>query len=266
MSAQNPAKPQPQAEFRRHNARFRSENATRGADVGRRPRQTAARVDFWARKRTAPQGERQHNGDLRPREEVRSGILRASEGPQNALRTAGKPAPSQKCSETWIPKKNWAFFVSTPKLFANFSRPRLAHERRHAPNAITAETKFRDFGPRPENGQPRETAEREELIRSPNSQKNGFLFRCVRWTRPKKARKRNFSATFRTSKKSDETPIFVAFRKFLKFPGSLSALRGLLISSLGVRNRAPYHPTRIYIYTYGVRQVLGPHFTQKSHF
>ena len=39
---------------------------------------------------------------------------------------------------------------------------------------------FRDFGPRPENGQPRETAEREELIRSPNSQKNGFLFRCVR--------------------------------------------------------------------------------------
>ena len=69
-------------------------------DVGRRPRQTAARVDFRARKRTAPQGERQRNGDLRPREEVRSGILRASQGPQNALRTAGKPTPRQKCSET----------------------------------------------------------------------------------------------------------------------------------------------------------------------
>ena len=123
-------------------------------DVGRRPRQTAARVDFWARKRTAPQGERQQNGDLRRREEVRSGILRASEGPQNALRTAGKPTPRQKCSETWIPKKNWAFFVSTPKLFANFSRPRLAHERRHAPNAITAETKrfaISDPGPKTAN-------------------------------------------------------------------------------------------------------------------
>ena len=60
--------------------------------------------------------------------------------------------------------------------------------------------------------------------------------------------KTNFSATFRTSKKSDETPIFVAFRKFFKFPGSLSALPGLLISSLGVRKRAPYHPTTIYIY------------------
>ena len=52
-------------------------------DVVCRPRQTAARVDFGARKRTAPQGERQQNGDLRPREEVRSGILRASEGPKN---------------------------------------------------------------------------------------------------------------------------------------------------------------------------------------
>ena len=30
MSAQNPAKPQPQVELRRHNAQLRSENATRG--------------------------------------------------------------------------------------------------------------------------------------------------------------------------------------------------------------------------------------------
>ena len=226
-------------------------------DVRRRPRQTAARVELWARKRTAPQGERQHNGDLRPRQVVRSGILRASEGPKNALRTAGKPTPSQKWSET-CPQKELSIFRFDSKTFRKLEatscprktpRPKRNNRRNEA---------FRDFGPRPENGQPRETAEREELIRSPNSQKNGFLFRCVRWTRPKKVPKRNFSATFRTCKKSDETPIFVAFRKFLKFPGSVSALRGLLISPLGVRNGAPYQPTRIYIYIYTVELLSGP--------
>ena len=130
-------------------------------------------------------------------------------------------------------KKNWAFFVSTPKLFANFSRPRLAHERRHGPNAITAETKrFAISDPGPKTADPRETAEREELIRSPNSHKNGFWFRCVRSTRPKMARKRNFSATFSDLQKKRRNPYFCSVSKIFQ-------ISGLLISS----PRAPYQLT-----------------------
>ena len=81
------------------------------------------------------------------------------------------------------------------------------------------------------------------------AKKRFFVPMCPMNTTEKGAKTKLFG-NFSDVKKSDETFIFVAFRKFLKFPGSLSALRGLLISPLGVRKRAPYHPTRIYIYIY----------------
>ena len=177
-------------------------------DVRRRPCQTAARVELWARKRTAPQGERQQNGDLRPRQEVRSGILRASEGPKNALRTAGKPTPTQKWSETCLPKKNWAFFVSTQKLFANFSRPRLAHRRRQSPNTKTAETKrFAISEPGPKTANPTKPQNWKNWYGAPIPKKRFFCPICPMNTK-KKARKRNFLATFRTSKKKTK-PLFL---------------------------------------------------------
>ena len=222
-------------------------------DVGRRPRQTAARVDFRARKRTAPQGERQQNGDLPARLFLFLEVISAWRGPKwhsPRLRRTPKRAPHRRKTHSEAkmlrdmnPEKELGIFRFDTKTFRKLFEATSCPRKTPRPKRDNRRNEaFRDFGPGPENGRPRETAEREELIRSPDSQKNGFWFRCVRWTRPKKARKRNFSATFRTSKKSDETPIFVAFRKFFKFPGSLSALPGLLISSLGVRKRAPYHP------------------------
>ena len=231
-------------------------------------RGSAARTPRVARCRTKTSPNRSESGFLSPQTHGAAGRTTAEWGPATAwrgpkwhsprLRRTPKRAPHRRKTHSEAkmlrdmnPEKELGIFRFDTKTFRKLFEATSCPRKTPRPKRDNRRNEaFRDFGPGPENGRPRETAEREELIRSPDSQKNGFWFRCVRWTRPKKARKRNFSATFRTSKKSDETPIFVAFRKFFKFPGSLSALPGLLISSLGVRKRAPYHPIRIYIYIY----------------
>ena len=267
MSAQNPAKPQRRAEFRRHNARFRSENATRGQmsdeDLAKPQRE-------WISEPANARRRRENDSTMGTSDRVKRSEVAFSAPPrgprtrsapqENPPRAKNAPRHGARKRIEHFSFRHQNFSQTFRKLFEATSCPRKTPRPKRNNRRNEA---FRDFGPRPENGQPRETTEREELIRSPNSQKNVFWFQCVRWTWPKKGPKRNFSATFRTSKKSDKTPIFVAFRKFFKLPGSLSALRGLLISSLGVRNGAPYHPTRIYIYMHDGRLLAGPRFFKK---
>ena len=85
-----------------------------------------------------------------------------------------------------------------------------------------------------------------------------------------KGAKTKLFGNFSDVKKKRRNPYFCSVSKIFKFPGSLSAFRGLLISPLGVRKRAPYHPTRIYIYidiyVYREREsgtLWGANFAQK---
>ena len=161
----------------------------------------------------APQGERQHNGDLRPREEVRSGILRASEGPKNAFRTAGKPTPSQKWSvRDMPPEKELSIFRFDSKTFRKLFEATSCPPKTPQPKRKNRRNEaFRDFGTRAENGQPRETAELEELIRSPNSQKNLFFVPICPMNTTEKGAKTKLFGNFSDVKKKTKPLLFVAF-------------------------------------------------------
>ena len=159
---------------------------------------SAARTPRVARCPTKTSRNRSESGIVSPQTHGAAGRTTAQWGPQTAsrgpkwhsprLRGAQKRAPHRrkthpepKMVRDMPPEKELSIFRFDSKTFRKLfeatscppktPRPKRKNRRNEA---------FRDFGTRAENGQPRETAELEELIRSPNSQKNGFLFRFVR--------------------------------------------------------------------------------------
>ena len=103
-------------------------------------------------------------------------VIGAQKRAPHRRKTPPRKTVHQKWSKTCLKKNCTVFFDA--KLFANFWRPLLVHQRRQRPDATRRETRrkeaFRDFRPRAEIGQPHETAELKELIRSPNSPKTDF--------------------------------------------------------------------------------------------
>ena len=159
---------------------------------------SAARTPRVARCRTKTSPNRSESGIVSPETHGAAGRTTAEWGPGTVcrgpkwhsplLRRERKRAPHRrkthpepKMLRDMPPEKELSIFRFDTKTFRKLFEATSCPRKTPRPKRDNRRNEaFCDFGPGPENGQPRETAEREELIRSPNSQKNGFLFRCVR--------------------------------------------------------------------------------------
>ena len=179
---------------------------------------SAARTPRVARCRTKTSPNRSENGFQSPQTHGATGRTTAQWGPQTAwrgpkwhslrLRRAPKRAPHRR--KTRPEPKMLRFFRFDTKTFRKLFEATSCPRKTPRPKRNNRRNEaFRDFGPGPENGRPRETAEREELIRSPNSHKNGFLVPMCPMNTTEKGAKTKLFGNFSDLKKKATKPLFL---------------------------------------------------------
>ena len=190
---------------------------------------SAARTPRVARCPTKTSPNRSESGFLSPQTHGAAGRTTAQWGPETAgrgpkwhsprLRGAPKRAPHRrkthpepKMLRDMDREKELSIFCFDTKTFRKLFEATSCPRKTPRPKRNNRRNEaFRDFGPRPENGQPRETAEREELIRSP-AKKRFFVPMCPMNTTEKGAKTKLFG-NFSDVQKRRRNPYFCSVSK-----------------------------------------------------